>query len=250
MLSIIYVSYNSDKEIKSSIKSIEENYSGPKEIIIVDNSKDNVGFAAGANKGALSAHGEFLLFVNPDTVIKPNSVSKMITFMQENKDAGVVSCKVLNPDGSLQPSCGCFPTVLNCMLDRTHILNRLIKTELIRKNNYYGKEQTPDWISGVFFLTTKEVFEKLKGFNEDYFMYVEDIDYCYRARSLGYKTYYLPEPGVVHYNTNKSKEAIARKSKYMRVGLSTYFNSYKSSCYNRIWRVVSKFERMLKPNLQ
>jgi len=263
MISAIIVTYNSQKQILQLLQFLSKELITKKEIIIIDNiSNDktcqiiekkfsqvklvknhrNVGFAGAANQGARIAKGEYLLFLNPDTVVKKGCIEEMVNFLKKKKDAAVVGCKVLNPDRTLQPSCGSFPRISNIILDRFPIFNNMFKTELIRQEDFYNKEQTSDWVSGVFFLTPKKIFEKLGGFDEKYFMYVEDVDFCYRAWKSGYKVYYNPKAEIIHYDMGKSKDRRKFKAKQMRKGFSIFFEKYKQPYYLFLWRMLLKIE--------
>lgn len=271
LFSIIIISYNSEKNILPCLTSINNNCHAKIEIIIIDNAfKDriakiikrrfsqvkftenriNVGFAKAANQGARIAKGEYLLFLNPDTVVKKNCIEEMIKFLESKKDAVVVGCKLLNPTGSLQPSCGNFPTISNIILDRIPIINKLFKTEIIRQENYYQSEQSPDWISGGFFLVRRDIFLELGGFDEKYFMYVEDIDFCYRVKEKGYKIYYNPDVEIVHYDMGRSKERKVLKSINMRKGFSMFFKKYKYPLYYSLWQAILRIEAFLKTFLK
>ncbi len=264
-LSIIVVEYNST--IKNCISTLE--FFQSIEIIIIDNStkKNNIkflrgveykyikntknnGFAKAANQGARVAKGEYVLFLNPDTIAKPKSIEKMLTFIKDKKNAAVVGCKVLNPDGTLQPSCGNFPTITNILLDRIPIMNKIVRTQLIRQKNYYDTQQQPDWVSGVCFLARKDVFQKLGGFNEEYFMYVEDVDFCYRAKRAGYKIFYTPEAEVMHYDQGRNEERKLNKAKNMRKGFSLFFQQHKTTLDFSLWQAVLTIESVFRLNLK
>ncbi len=270
MISIIIVTYDSESSIQGCLESIYKKNNLALEIVLVDNAskdqtvnivnnyplrlvviknKKNIGFAAAVNQGARIARGEYLLFLNPDTVVKKGCIEEMVSFFEKKKDAAVVGCKVVNPDGTLQPSCGSFPTIGNIILDRIPILNKFFKTELIRQEDFYSKEQTSDWISGVFFMVRRDVFGKLGGFDEKYFLYVEDIDFCYRAKQAGYKIYYNPKAEIIHYDMGKSKERKKFKAQQMRKGFSIFFEKYKSSYYLFLWKMVLAVESIFRPRL-
>lgn len=270
-LSIIIVTYKSDnillclksfkknidKEIKSELIVIN-NY--PKYFVntkirkilpdtkIVHNSQ-NLGFAKACNQGAKLAKGKYLLFLNPDTIVKKNCIEEMIKSFENQIDIGIVGCKVLNKNGSIQPSCGCFPTIFNIILDRIPLINKIIKTELIRKVNYYNKEQIPDWISGCFLLIKRNLYLKLGGFDEQYFLYGEDIDLCYRIIKAGYKIYYNPNTAIIHFDMGKSKKRKGFKAIQMRKGFLIYFSKYKPIYYQKIWKTILRIESIFKPYL-
>lgn len=268
-ITVIIITYNSEKSIKKVFEGIaNEVKKHGWEILVIDNNsyddtlrkvlvnkfvqvkliknKKNIGFAAAANQGVRIVRGEYLLFLNPDTIVRKGCIEEMVSFLKEKKDAAVVGCRVLNTDGTLQPSCGSFPTISNIILDRIPILNTLIKTELLRQKDFYNKEQAPDWISGVFFLTRRDVFLKLGGFDKQYFMYVEDVDFCYRARKAGFKIYYNPKAEIIHYDMGKSKERKKFKAKQMRIGFSIFFEKYKSPLYVFLWKTVLAAESFFK----
>lgn len=271
-LSIVLVTFNSQNTINNCVNSIGLKSQITDGIIIVDNaSKDktieilkrrfpgriklikyrkNLGFAKAANQGAKIAKGEYLLFLNPDTVVKSNCIESMLEFAKNKKDAAIVGCKVLNPDGSLQPSSGRFPTISNIIFDRMPIINKIIQTEQIRLKDYYKKVQKPDWVTGAFFLAKREVFEKLGGFDERYFLYVEDVDFCYRVKKAGYKIYYNPNAEIIHYDQGKSPQRKNFKAKQMRKGFTIYFEKYKPNWYMNIWRMILAFEKLFKPTLR
>lgn len=262
-ISIIIVTYNSQTEINSVLKSIFSSNNKGGEIIVVDNAsrdkttaiirknfpsvnliinKKNLGFAKAANQGAKKARGGILLFLNPDTKIFPDTIFKIIQFAQIKKIFGAIGGQVLNTDGSVQPSCGCFPTLINIVADRIPKINTLFPTELIRQKNYYRTEQSPDWLSGVFFLTPKKLFQKLHGFDEQYFLYLEDVDYCYRLNNLRYPVYYFSEAKIVHKNQGKLIPKKAFKAYQIRRGFSIFFTKFKSPVYCLIWHIILQLE--------
>ncbi len=263
----VIVTFNNEGTVGCLLRSIPsrcqliiiDNFSGDKTCQIVkDNStkirliknKKNLGFAAAANQGARLAKSDYLLFLNPDTLVKPGAIEKTLNFAKAKKDATVVGCKVLSLDRSLQPSCGRFPTIFNIVLDRIPIINKFIQTEQIRQENYYSKIQNPDWVTGAFFLVKREVFEKLGGFDEKYFMYVEDVDFCYRAKKAGYKIYYNPRAEIIHYNQGKMRQKGRFKARHMRRGFTIFFEKYKPYWYLNIWKTILAIEKLLRPSLR
>jgi len=269
-LTIVIVTYNNEANILQCLTSLKK-YINNGDILAIDNSsqdktsrivgkmfpkiklirnKKNVGFATAANQGSRISKGDYLLFLNPDTIVKEGCIEKMVSFLKKKKDAAVVGCKVLNPDGTLQPSCGKFPTISNIILDRIPIINKLFKTELIRQENFYNKEQDSDWMSGVFFIVRRDVFKKLGGFDEKYFLYVEDVDFCYRARNAGYKIYYNPKAKIMHYDMGKSQERKKFKAQQMRKGFTIFFKKNKSPTYLFVWKLILLIESIFKPSLK
>lgn len=181
-ISIIIVNYKTPELTRAAIASIKKY--PPKvsyEIIIIDNSKDNVGFARGNNKGIRKAKGKFVLLLNSDTEVKMGSIDKLYEFAKSHPDAGAVAPKLLNPDGSIQASCFKLPTVFKA------------SEKYAPKNN-----QVVDVAVMAAFLITPECLQRVGLLDEKYFMYFEDFDYCRRIKAAGLKVYYLADAEIVH----------------------------------------------------
>ena len=202
-LSIIIVNYKTPELVKACIASIKKYPpSVPYEIIVIDNSVDNVGFAKGNNIGIKKAKSKYILLLNSDTKVKKESIEKLIDFAKNHPDAGVVTPKLLNGDGSLQGSVFRFPSIF-----------RAIRQYWFGEKGILDK-YSPDSLSVVeavsmaAFLITPIALEKLSGLNEKYFMYFEDLDYCRKVKKHGLNVYYLPESEVIHYH-GKSGEKLS-----------------------------------------
>jgi len=230
-LSIIIVTYNSEDFIKNCLSSLFENVLDLDfEVIIVDNnSKDktldlirenfgskvkiienqeNVGFARGINQGIKIAEGEIILFLNPDTLIPPYSIKRLVEFLKERKEAGIVGCRTEDKIGQLKPSFGYFPRLFReffWALGMRKVFGRTIYPHFWNKKKFFLNQEV-DWISGACFMTKKEVIEKIGLLDENFFMYFEDIDFCWRARKAGYKTFYLGEVMINHMLGRSEKE--------------------------------------------
>lgn len=210
-VSLVIVTYHSQKVIKKCLASLGKN--ARQQVIIVDNSVSNIGFAAGANKGAKRATGKYLLFLNPDTIVNNGAILKSIKYLEKHKNIAVLGCKTLNADGSLQFSCGHFPTPTNIIFYK----------HLIRNPAFYRKIQETDWVSGAFMLVRRDIFEKLNGFDEKYFMYTEDVDFCYRVKKLGYKVVYFPGAQIIHLDEGKLPSRHFLKTFHILRGFLTFF---------------------------
>ena len=232
MLSIIIVGHNNKDLIIDCIKSIQEDTSlKNKEIIVVDNgstdgsqsaikklqksipnvtlieNKENLGFAKANNQGIKKARGEYVLLLNSDIIVKKGSLGKLLAFAKKKKDAGVVGPKLLNIDGSLQPSCFRFPTIGNAI--REYWLG---EKGLFEKYAPKGKKaSTVDALVGAAFLMTPAVLEKVGVLDEKYFAYFEDIDYCRNAWKKGLKVYYYPGAEIIHYHGATFKKMAFKK---------------------------------------
>jgi len=232
-LSIITINYNTASLTISCVNSILKHTKKLKyEIIVVDNAskttsleqiknafisdnrvkiienKKNMGFSAGNNKGAKRARGKYLLFLNSDTIIHDNVLAEMVKWMVIHAKVGATTCALRNIDGSLQATGGYFPTLFRIFawmffVDDLPVIRSIIRpfhphTPDFLGDNTYTKEIAFDWITGAFIMTTKSIFNKVGGFDEDYFMYTEDTDLCFKIRKLGKNVYYLPKWSITH----------------------------------------------------
>jgi hypothetical protein len=247
-LSIIIVNYNTSTLLKECISSIRKSTKPiPFEIIVVDNAstdksdkylsslssekqikviknKKNLGFSKANNQGIKIAEGEFILLLNSDTLINDNIFPKLFEWLDVNKQAGIVSCKLKNSDGTIQATGGYFPTlskVATWMLffDDLPLLNKLLKPFHPKAEFYPNTDFQLDWVTGAFFLIRREVIDKIGYLDEDYFMYVEDLDYCYRAKKEGWEVWYLPFVSIIHLGGASSTKAYPLISEYENIKL-------------------------------
>ncbi len=231
-LSIIILNFNTRQLLKDCLKSV---FSVPdsglvKEVIVVDNAssdgsakmvakefseavlirgEENRGFAAGNNQGLKRARGRYLLLLNSDTLVQKDTFQKMVAYMDKNKAVGIASCQLLNEDKTVQASGGFFPTLWRVLawmffLDDLPFLSKLIRS-YHPHDSFYEQEHKQDWVTGAFFLMKKEVKEKIGLLDEDYFMYVEEVDYCFRAKKAGFLVAYTPEAKIIHLGRKSLK---------------------------------------------
>lgn len=224
-VAIVIVSYNSADFIGDCLRSvISARRDVRQQIIVVDNdSKDhtvefirgnfpevelivpgaNLGFAAGVNLGASHADAEFVLLLNPDTVIRGHAVDTIVDFARKNPGHGLYGGRTLRPDGGLEPSsCWGEPTLWSMAMFGLGL------STLAPKNRWLDPESLGDWrrdsvrevgvITGCFLLAPKTVWDELGGMDERYFMYGEDADFAMRARRLGYRPVICPDAELVH----------------------------------------------------
>jgi GT2 family glycosyltransferase len=227
-VSIIIVTYNSQQTILDCINSILKTVKQNKyEIIISDNSsddltydkifsilqtnnnliyiknKENVGFSKGNNVGIKKSTGDYVLFLNPDTKVYDKTIDGMIDFMKENPDCGASTCFVELPDGKLDDSSHRgFPTPWNSFSHFSYLSKMFKKSKIFGGYNLTyldtSKIHEIDALAGSFMLVPRNVGEKLSWWDEDYFFYGEDIDFCYRIKKAGYKIYFVPKFRALH----------------------------------------------------
>jgi len=236
-ISIIIVSYNSGNSVVECLKSINDQEIHNSEIIIIDNNsrdntiseienyikykngyqfllnKDNLGFAKACNQAANLAKGIYLFFINPDTFFQDNFFNKIVIEFNNNLNMGVAGGTLYYPDGRPQRSGYKFHTLWN----RVGVLTRLV--DFLPRNtlteflfNYYPHDKKPinvDWILGANLVIRKNLFDRIGGFNEDYFMYMEDTELCWEAKKKGYQISVFPFP-VFHHFGESSKSNLER----------------------------------------
>lgn len=219
MISFIIVNFRQGNLLCKCVESLYAKiYSVPFEIIIVNNSPDEVlndlpkrenlriiqsennGFSKGCNLGAKYADGEFLMFLNPDTALMNDFFSDLIE-KTGTIAYGAVGLKLYYPNNDFQISFGKFPTFNNERYNKKlefEFRNKDIKIIEETENNF--RDITPvDWVSGTSLFMKKIIFEEINGFDERFFMYYEDADLCKRLSLKGLKTYFYPYSGIIHY---------------------------------------------------
>jgi GT2 family glycosyltransferase len=212
----------------------------------------NLGFARANNLAAQRASGRILLFLNPDTELRPNALDQMLSVFESQPDAGVVGARLLNSDGSIQrTSIQAFPTLLNQYLDSDFLRRCLPRWSLWRARpmeQTNGVHPDVEAISGACLMTPRHVFDLAGGFDDRYFMYAEDTDYCFGVRQLGWKNYYAPEAVVVHHGGKSSGGAHNKFSAVMlNESLRRFFNQRRGALYARVFQLMvmcKAFERL------
>ncbi len=176
------------------------------EVNLIQNLK-NVGYARACNQGIRSSGGEYVLVLNSDTELSADTVSTVVDFFEGHPEAGAVGVRLLNADGSLQMSCREFPNMREAV---AHGFIGLFRpdnptTRKYRKTDWdHGEVSQVDWVSGAFLAFRRKSLEEVGGFDEKYFMYVEDVDLCRRLWDSGWKVYYLSGGEVVHHVAQSS----------------------------------------------
>ena len=170
--------------------------------IIVNN--DNTGFAKANNQGIKIARGEYIMLLNSDTkIVEDDFFPKIISFLGKNSAVGILGPKLIWEDGKVQPSGGYFPTLGRLFawaffLDDLPGLSKIIKAYHPHPKDCQ-KPQRQDWITGACFWVKKEVFDKIGMLDEDFFMYVEELEFCFRAKKAGFEVIYYPQAKLIHY---------------------------------------------------
>jgi GT2 family glycosyltransferase len=162
----------------------------------------NLGFTGGHNYLFSKRAARNILCLNSDTVVHPLAIRRLMEYVKKHPEVGIVGPKLLNPDGSLQFSCRRFPNPVAALFRNTPIgklfpKNRFTRDYLMQDWDH-GSEREVDWVSGAAFVATAEMVDRIGYFDPDFFMYCEDVDWCWRAWKGGFKVVYLPEATVTH----------------------------------------------------
>jgi len=215
-IEIIVVDNNSSDGSPSEISNLKSQISNLKLI----KNKENVGFAKGCNIGANAAEGEYILFLNSDTQVLDKGFLSMVDFLDKNPNVAILGGKLENNDGSIQPSAGKFYSLPNLMI----MLLGLERLGFLRSSP--DEIKRVDWVSGACMMFRKSTFEKLSGFDEKLFMYMEDMEICFRAQKLGFATYFYPTLRLTHKSLGSSSRTFAIINIYK--GILHFYSRHKS----------------------
>ena len=223
-LSIIIVCYKGWVRLSQCLDALDS-FSGnsfKSEVIVVDNKSDDVtilkieekfpkfrfifnyvngGFANGCNLGAKNAVGEFVLFLNPDTVAAEAEVEKLLNVARQNPEFGIVSCRQINEKGKESIASGTFPSLFNL----TGFQRAIFPSRQSEIRNPKSEISFPDWVSGSVILMRYETFKKESGFDEDFWMYFEDVDLCRRIRKTGCEIAFCRNITIEHNHGGSSR---------------------------------------------
>lgn len=267
-LSVVIVSYNTKKITEDCIESINRSLTNTKikyEIIVVDNNsldgsaqtlqkiaqdKDsnaiyfqtgsNLGFGRGNNFGVRKAAGKYILLLNTDVIVLNRAIEKLFNFYITNeKQVHFLGAKLLNRDLTPQPSACRFFTL------------PVVFATLLLKGDYWGLTRSSpnkfcqvDWISGACIMTTKKYFQRLRGFDKNIFMYMEEVDLLYRAKKIGLNTFFYPESQIVHLGSASSN---GRTYPILQVykGFIFFYKKHYSIFHLLILHVILKLKALI-----
>lgn len=237
-VSIITVSFNTKKLLIKCLESIREYTKGVRyEVIVVDNgstdgsasaigkfqapkskfqiirNKVNLGFAKANNQGIKIAKGRYVLFLNSDTQVLEDSISKMVLWMDKHPQAGIATCKLVNSDKSTQATGGSFPSLWRVFLwasflDDLPFVAGVFGSYHPHQGGYFDEEHRQDWVTGAFMLIRRKVLDTVGYWDEDFFMYGEDLEYCLRTVEAGWQVWYTPLTHIVHLGSKRTERSI------------------------------------------
>lgn len=228
IISVLLVSYNT---AEMSVKALDSLYASTGdfelEVFVIDNaSKDhsvklikksfpnitliendiNVGFGRANNQALSLLSGEYVLLLNTDAFVQPDTLQKSIMYMQSNPGCGILGVKLLGSVGDLQSSCRYWPTPLNIFAIRTGLNRVFKKIKMTDDPNWNPKiTQNCDWVPGCYYLVRKQVIDEVGLFDPIYFLYYEEVDHCLAAKKAGWQVTYFAETTVIHVGGESAK---------------------------------------------
>jgi len=230
-LSLIIVSYNTRDYLEECLKSIYDTFQDIAfEVIVVDNAsadgsaalvqnkypqvsllaqETNTGFGRANNSGFNVSCGDYVMLLNSDAVLLPGTAAALLDFLEEHPQAGAVGPAVYLPDGKLQTRiCGNLPslcTLFNESFFLSRLFPRLALFPGLHREGLAAPVTEVGWISGVCMLFRREAYQKVNGFDPDFFLYAEDIDICLRLKNLGWPVYHMHNIAIRHYRGGSSQ---------------------------------------------
>lgn len=260
-LSVIIVNYNVAGDVDICLSSISRVLKGiDYEIIVIDNNstdrdiekvsekhkgirfeflKDNIGFGAANNYGAGISRGEYILLLNPDTIVTEDFINPIIDFIEKNNEAGACGPMLKYPDGRYQYSCG---PQMGLLYETAEALMFIKLFRYIFRrfylNRYADNPVKVGWLSAACMIIKKDVFTKTGGFDKDYFLNYEDIDLCRKINEMGLENYYFPAYSCIHsdHSSQKKNYEVLVFSRYQsrRIFSRKYYGFFKRLCINMI----------------
>ena len=253
-VSVVVVNWNTQDILRDCLRSIYEHCGEiDLEVIVIDNAstdgsvemikKDfpqvtliensqNRGFAAANNQGIAISRGRYVLLLNSDTVVLDNAIAKTVAFADSHPEAAIVACRVLNPDRTLQPTCFMFPSTLNMLLSSTYLY------KLFPKSKFFGREQMTWWdrndirevdvVTGCFMLIRQKAIQQVGTMDEQFFMYGEETDWCYRFRRAGWKVMFTPVCEIIHLGGQSSRQKRSKMILQLRGSILLFMKKHNS----------------------
>ncbi|MGB9881010.1 MAG: glycosyltransferase family 2 protein, partial [Anaerolineae bacterium] len=204
-------------------------------------SDTNLGFTKANNLGIANSNGRYILLLNPDTEILGNALGAMVSYMDKHPDVGALGPKLLFPDGRVQPSRRRFPTLATAFLESTILQPWFPQNRVLRR--YYvqdhsdDEEQDVDWVIGACLLIRRQAWEQVGPLDEGFFMYSEELDWCRRLKTAGWRVVYIPWAQVIHHEGQSSSQVIPARHIYFQSSKVRYFRKHHGILAGEILRL-------------
>jgi hypothetical protein len=265
-LAVIIVNFNTKEKLRDCLQSVfnsqtrynfqvwvVDNASGDgsaemvkkefPQVRLIEN-QENVGFAKASNQALRQARGRYYLLLNSDAEVLPDTFDKMIFFMDNNPTVGISGCKVVKGDGKLDLACRrSFPNPVNAFFRVAGLSFLFAKSRMASYNLTYLPEDEVvevDSVMGAFLLIRREVMEQIGLLDEDFFMYGEDLDWCYRAKKAGFKVMYVPLTTVIHHKGSSSRRVPGKALLEFHRAMQLFYDKYYQEKYNFLVNALVK----------
>lgn len=274
LISILIVNYKVSDLVHQSIQSIEKFIKTPYEIIVLDNdsndgsvesldnkykftkviaSPENLGFGAGNNKAYEESKGKYIFLLNPDTILVDDSVDRMVSYLDSNSDVGLVSPTLLYEDGTLQRSVRKFYTYFGSLLDN-RFMNPVVSrfpfiTKVLPGLVNHSVSQEVEWAKGAALLIKRQVIDQIGLFDEDFWIYGEEMDLCFRIGKAGWKKVFLHNCRIIHLEGKSTVQSSSRMFLMNYQGMYLFLGKHFSvqilkNYHARVWvlsRLIALF---------
>lgn len=267
-LAIVIVSYNTRKLIRRCLESLRAfPPRTPFDVLVVDNAsrdgsvdmlgqefpwvrvlanKRNLGYSAAVNLGLEHTTADYVLVLNPDIVVREHALDALIDFMDANPEAGIAAAKLLNTDGTLQHTCRGFYTPATLLMRRTPLGKLFPNHGVIRRHlmlDYdHAAPAVVDWVIGACMMVRRTAADAVGGMDERFFLYFEDVDWCFRMGRQGWKVWYVPQAEMVHEHRRESAKPKLSRSLWAHLGsMLRYYEKWNRWAYvAKRYREVAK----------
>jgi len=268
IVSVIIVSYNVETFLMDCIESLKTKPSDvPVEIIVVDNnstdnsvrklqqkfpeipiiqSEINIGFAAANNLGASHAKGQYLFLLNPDTAVEEGAIDELYNFLTSHSSAGAAGSYLKNPDGTFQISCYPFPTLFRELWRLLH-LDSIIPLGSYPQHKWDTRSPRKcDVVQGTSLMIKRSVWDALKGLDENFFIYSEEVDFCYRLVKAGFENYWVPTSRVIHYGGQSTSQFAREMFLQLYRAKIQYFKKHHGNFVTFIYKTILLIASLLR----
>ena len=271
-ISIIIVSWNVRDLLRNCLASVKQQTAAGEpqmadsgrrscEIIVVDNAShdgtiemlraefpdarviantENAGFTRANNQALAVAQGRYLFLFNPDTELRPGALQTLYDYAEAHPRVGIVGPQLFYGDGSVQSSRRRFPTLATAFLESTKLQQWFPRNRVLTR--YYMNDtrddatQEVDWINGSAMFVRRAVYDQIGGLDEEFFMYSEELDWCYRAKRADWQIVYLPTAQVTHYEGKSSEQVVAARDIYFHSSKVRFFRKTRGAFISEVLR--------------
>jgi GT2 family glycosyltransferase len=268
-MAVCIVNYNTCELLRSCLESVSS--SNGDGIWVVDNhssdgsqemvrsefpvvelveTENNLGYGAAADLAISLSNAPYILLLNSDTILQSGALEKLSDYLDKNPGVGIVGPRIINPDGTLQPSCFPMPTPLQIFLDISH-LNRVInQIPFVREKNYrtwsHAFSKAVPWVQGAALAIRREAYYRVGGFDEAFFMYYEEVDLCYRMLNAGWEVHFSPVTEVTHIGAASTNQLwVKMEIQYYR-SLALFYHKHYSGLQLFVMVLLIKCAAMVR----